>query len=184
MAESENLFQGQPLHPSPSRRKPSPLYWLILSCLIVAADYVTGPDIHLSILCVAPIALATWYNGWRWGFALACALPLVRVVLSFLWVTSWSMSATMFNAGIRIMAYSLLVFLVHREVQRQALLKEAKVLRGLLPICSFCKKIRRDKDAWVPLEEYLVEHSEAELTHGFCPECMKEHYGKFFPPQQ
>ncbi|OGP59874.1 MAG: hypothetical protein A2162_09995 [Deltaproteobacteria bacterium RBG_13_52_11b] len=184
MAESENLFQGQPLHPSPRRGKPSPHWWLILSCLIVATDYVTGPDIQLSILYVVPVALATWYSGWRWGVVLACSLPLVRVVFLFLWVTTWSVSATIFNSGIRIVTLSLLVLLVYGEVQRRALLQEVKILRGLLPICSFCKKIRVDKEAWVPLEAYLAEHSEAELSHGFCPECMKEHYGKFFPPQQ
>ena len=184
MAGSENPFNGQPTHPSPHRGKPSPGYWLILAFLIVVTDYVTGPDIQLSIFYVVPVALATWYSGWRWGVALACSLPLARIVFMFLWVTSWSVSATVFNSGIRIIALSLLVLLVHGERQRRALLQEVKILRGLVPICSFCKKIRVDKEAWVPLEAYLAEHSEAELSHGFCPECMKEHYGKFMDNQE
>jgi hypothetical protein len=145
----------------------------------VAADYLTGPDIQLSILYVVPVALATWYNGWRWGVALACTLPLVRIVSLFLWVTPWSVFSTILNSGIRIIALSLLVLLVHGERQRRALSQEVKILRGLLPICSFCKKIRTRDNTWVPLEAYLLEHSEAELSHGFCPECMKEHYGEF-----
>jgi len=138
----------------------------------------------LSILYVVPVALATWYSGWRWGVALACGLPLVRIVFLFLWVTARPISVTFFNSGIRIITLSLLVLLVYGERQRRALLQEVKILRGLLPICSFCKKIRRSDNTWVSLETYLIEHSEAELTHRFCPACMKEHYGEFMGNQK
>ncbi len=50
-------------------------------------------------------------------------------------------------------------------------LANIKVLRGLLPICSSCKKIRDDHGYWNQLESYLAEHTEAEFTHGICPEC-------------
>ena len=53
-----------------------------------------------------------------------------------------------------------------------ALLK-VKTLKGLLPICSRCKKIRDDQGYWNQLEEYVHEHSEAEFSHGFCQNCMK-----------
>ncbi|MEO1085117.1 MAG: triple tyrosine motif-containing protein, partial [Acidobacteriota bacterium] len=52
--------------------------------------------------------------------------------------------------------------------------KELKVLRGMLPICASCKKIRDDKGEWEPLESYLDSHSEAELTHGICPQCTTQ----------
>ncbi len=59
-------------------------------------------------------------------------------------------------------------------------LKEAienvKVLRGLLPICASCKKIRSDNGYWTQIEVYIREHSDAEFTHGICPECMKKLY--------
>jgi len=51
-----------------------------------------------------------------------------------------------------------------------------KILSGLLPICAGCKKIRVDDSTWVHLEEYLKKHSEAEFTHGICPECEKTFY--------
>jgi PAS domain S-box-containing protein len=50
-------------------------------------------------------------------------------------------------------------------------LANMKVLRGLLPICSSCKKIRDDQGYWNKLESYLADHTEAEFTHGICPEC-------------
>ena len=52
-------------------------------------------------------------------------------------------------------------------------LLNAKTLKGLLPICSHCKKIRDDQGYWNQLEEYVHEHSEAEFSHSFCPACLK-----------
>jgi PAS domain S-box-containing protein len=59
----------------------------------------------------------------------------------------------------------------------QDALTKIKRLRGLLPICASCKKVRDDKGYWNELEAYISEHSEAEITHGFCPDCLKELYG-------
>jgi hypothetical protein len=46
-------------------------------------------------------------------------------------------------------------------------------LRGLLPICSSCKKIRDDQGYWTQLETYIHQHSEADFTHGLCPDCAE-----------
>jgi ligand-binding sensor domain-containing protein len=51
-----------------------------------------------------------------------------------------------------------------------------KVLRGLLPICAHCKKIRDDQGQWSRVEEYIGRHSEANFSHGMCPDCEQEHY--------
>jgi PAS domain S-box-containing protein len=58
----------------------------------------------------------------------------------------------------------------------QEALANIKTLRGLLPICSHCKKIRDDKGYWNQIESYIRDHSGAEFTHGMCPECMKKLY--------
>lgn len=58
----------------------------------------------------------------------------------------------------------------------QKALREVKVLRGLIPICASCKKIRNDGGFWQQLEEYLGEHSEAEFSHGICQPCIKKLY--------
>jgi hypothetical protein len=52
-------------------------------------------------------------------------------------------------------------------------LKEVKTLRGLLPMCSLCKKIRDDKGYWSRIESYILEHSDAEVSHSLCPDCFK-----------
>jgi hypothetical protein len=56
-----------------------------------------------------------------------------------------------------------------------------KTLRGLLPICSSCKKIRDDKGYWNQIESYIRDHSEAEFTHGICPKCAKKIYPELIP---
>ena len=56
------------------------------------------------------------------------------------------------------------------------LIGRIKYLEGFLPVCSFCKKIRVDEE-WIPLEDYLDAHTEAKLSHSYCPECVKKHYG-------
>ena len=58
-------------------------------------------------------------------------------------------------------------------------LEEIKILNGLLPICSFCKKIRDDKGYWEQIENYIRSHSEAEFSHSICPDCAKKHYAEF-----
>lgn len=53
-------------------------------------------------------------------------------------------------------------------------LEEIKTLRGIIPICSYCKKIRDDKGAWEIIEAYICKHSDAQFSHGVCPECYKK----------
>lgn len=55
-------------------------------------------------------------------------------------------------------------------------LAEIKKLSGLVPMCAHCKKIRDDKGYWEKVEVYIEEHSEAQFSHGICPECMRKLY--------
>ncbi len=61
---------------------------------------------------------------------------------------------------------------------REALAK-VKKLSGLLPMCASCKKIRDDKGYWNQLEAYICAHSEADFSHGICPECAKKLYPEY-----
>jgi hypothetical protein len=62
-----------------------------------------------------------------------------------------------------------------RELERRVAeeLAQVKVLRGLLPTCAWCKKVRDDAGYWTQIESYIAEHSEAEFSHGICPECKQ-----------
>ena len=61
----------------------------------------------------------------------------------------------------------------------QETLDRVKTLSGLLPICAHCKNIRNDKGYWSQIETYIRDHSEAEFSHGICPECAKKFYPDF-----
>lgn len=76
------------------------------------------------------------------------------------------------------------------EERDQALLKlqralaKVKTLSGFLPICCSCKKIRDDKGYWNQIESYIREHSEAEFSHGICPDCVKQLYPEIEIPEK
>jgi hypothetical protein len=63
--------------------------------------------------------------------------------------------------------------------QTRALRREVALLRGILPICSFCKKIRKEDDTWEHMETYITKRSEAQFSHSVCPDCLKVHYPDF-----
>jgi hypothetical protein len=70
---------------------------------------------------------------------------------------------------------------LHQTVKRlQTALAEVKTLRGILPICSFCKKIRDDERSWNQVEEYVQKRSDANFSHGICPDCLQKQYPKEF----
>jgi len=60
-------------------------------------------------------------------------------------------------------------------------LSEVHTLRGILPLCSFCKKIRNDEGYWEQVDVYISKHSQADISHGLCPECAKKYYN--YPPE-
>lgn len=75
-------------------------------------------------------------------------------------------------------AHSLLVQrsseLLALNVKLEATLAQVKLLEGIIPICSYCHKIRDGKNDWSQLEEYITKHSEALFSHGICPTCFTE----------
>lgn len=63
--------------------------------------------------------------------------------------------------------------------ERERALATVKILSGLMPICSVCKKVRDDRGYWNQIESYIQTHSQAEFSHGICPDCRKSHYPEF-----
>ena len=73
--------------------------------------------------------------------------------------------------------------LIKINTNLQKALSEVKTLRGILPLCSFCKKIRDDQGYWNQVDVYLRQHySEIDFSHGVCPECQAKHYPDFKKP--
>ena len=64
--------------------------------------------------------------------------------------------------------------LSHQKEELEEALSRIRKLEGIIPICSYCKKIRDDQDNWHQLESYISDHSEALFSHGACPDCAEE----------
>lgn len=78
------------------------------------------------------------------------------------------------RVGVGVRVVELQKRLADRAQELELLLNQVKQLRGLLPICMYCKRIRNDQDYWQQVETYIVEHSEAAFSHGICPECYEK----------
>ncbi len=152
-------------------------------------DYVTGYELNFFVFYFVPITIAAWKVG-------STSSYLISILSSIIWFLSDIYSShpysnaffAAWNTAIRLLAFltiaytmSRVRFLLTEERKISKNLRDAlvqiKTLSGLIPICASCKKIRDDKGYWNEVEAYILEHSEAELTHGFCPECMKKLYG-------
>jgi DNA-binding response OmpR family regulator len=77
------------------------------------------------------------------------------------------------DVGVRVI--SLERMLATKVHQLEKALEDVKQLRGLLPICSYCNKIRNDNDYWEQVESYISRFSDVEFSHSICPSCYQEH---------
>jgi phosphoserine phosphatase RsbU/P len=71
---------------------------------------------------------------------------------------------------------------IHVGQRTIGLIANIKRLTGLLPICSYCKRIRSDHDYWEQVESYITDHTDAQFSHGICPSCLVKVMEEFDPP--
>jgi hypothetical protein len=159
-----------------------PLYWIFLSFLSIYLDYLTGPFIHFPIVYLIPILLAVWNSGIWWGIGLSIPLASMRFVFTPLWPNvQWTFFETTINSLIRVFVFILFSYLINKiYIEKQHLEHDLDTLKGILPICGFCKKIRNDDGSWDTIEKYITSRSEASFSHGLCPDCAKKHYPDYF----
>jgi hypothetical protein len=131
------------------------------------------------LLYVAPVAwIALWSNRHEASLVvLVAALCTVCAITGFFLSPPGLLWLGLANRGITIFVVWLTVVL---SLTRKRVEEEVKALRGLLPICSYCKKIRDDKGYWKQIEVYIAANSQADFSHGLCPECGIEHYPDIF----
>jgi len=153
----------------------------ILSLIVLWIDFLTGPMIRFPILYLVPIVIAAWLVNLRWGLAFAVAMPLVHLSFTKFWITPFRFMDATINTSIRIIVFVGFAYLANRvTVQKRELEKEVQTLTGILPICSFCKKIRNQDGNWQSIESYIKKNSEADFSHGVCPDCCKTNYPHIF----
>ncbi len=132
---------------------------------------------HFFSISFVAITLAGWFGGWRLGLLAGLLVPLASAPVAYLGGVPVEAVARdtfgfMFIAVLCGGAIGLLSTLLGYVVSAQ---RELKLLHDILPICCYCKKIHHEEEGWQPLEAYFHNYSETQLSHGICPDCMREH---------
>jgi hypothetical protein len=152
---------------------------LALSGVILLIDYWTGPLIEFEAMFVVPIAIAVWFTGRTWGLLLAGVLPLCRLYYAMTQGPPWTLTQATINATIRIVVLGGFAFAADHVRRSLSLARENAILRGMLPICSECKRINNGSGRWDSFEQYVSEHSGANVSRAVCPACAAR-YGQTY----
>jgi hypothetical protein len=152
----------------------NPVYSLPLAAVIALIDYAVAPNAEFPGLTLFPILFAAWYGGLAWSLPFA-AFPFVHVVnLSLKGAGPDELYAAVLAAAVRaVLIVPISIWIAGISSSERALKKENAMLRGLLPICSYCKKIRDGEGDWQVLEKYIEERTDATFTHGICETCLQ-----------
>jgi hypothetical protein len=165
---------------------------LALLLLIGVVDYLTGFEFRMDPFYLIPLAFTAWYIDRTTGFVFsAITIGIITLSDALTGKTFGHILLELWNALMHLGFYLIIVFLLSRlrvTMQERAdlirelqdSLKEVKELRGILPICSSCKKIRTDEGYWQNVDEYITHHTKAEFSHGLCSECAQKLYPKYY----
>jgi hypothetical protein len=152
-------------------------WWIAVAVTLLALEYVTGLYRQFPLVYVIPVSLAAWYSG-RWpALAFAVVVPVAHLVFAAPDASRDEFAALAATGAFRstIVLFMALWFARLSEHER-ALHREVQALKGLLPICSFCKSIRNEAGEWEHLERFISRRSETQFSHGVCPQCQKTYY--------
>ncbi len=100
----------------------------------------------------------------------------------WVWVSDRGRVITKTPEGKPLMMYGTHIDITERKKVEEELknaLNDVRTLRGIVPICSHCKKIRDDQGYWNQVDIYVRDHTEAEFSHGICPNCLETFYPEF-----
>lgn len=111
------------------------------------------------------------------GFIYGADEPLARETPLWAWsAIGGSVSVLAFFAALSLRLGQVNRHLLTTNDELRQAMSEIKTLRGILPICSYCKKVRDDEGLWEQIEVYVHGHSDADFSHGICPDCLKKHH--------
>ena len=169
---------------------PSAYPWRFLGIPLTVAvallDYYTGEELNVTLLYLAPIALASWKLGKGEAIFVAAFSATVWFVEDYMILRQATDLWIPIVNTVGLFGFFLTVVLILSSLRKafaaqqrligelRDLLGQVRTLSGLLPICSWCKKVRDDRGYWKAVEAYIEEHSQAEFTHGICPDCSAD----------
>ena len=160
----------------------------LLACIIFTVDLLLPLGVAVGVLYTTLVLLAMWSPHRRFIFLVAAVVSVLTVLDFFLspgdahWMALSNRVLSLFTIWVT----AVLSFLHKRaQEERERLIFELqdsldhiKTLRGLLPVCVSCKKVRNGQGYWKSIDTYVSERSEAQITHGICPDCFTHYYPK------
>jgi K+-sensing histidine kinase KdpD len=167
---------------------------IVALSIIGAVDYFTGVEVNLTLFYLFPVILVTWGIGTGAGAFASLFAALVWATIDHFGRPSLDLATASWNICIELALFLFFAVVAARlrddarEQERlngelQSALAEVRTLSGILPICAWCKKIRDENGNWQRLESYIKSHSDAEFTHGICPECAQERLSSTTSPK-
>jgi len=165
----------------PAGRVP-PGWFIAAGGVLIAIDYLTGPNPQAPFLYFFPVALAAWYSGRTPALMLSGVMPLMHFLFIRHLADQLGGAAVLYlQTVLRAALIGVLGFWLARLAEHErAIESRVSQLEGLLSICAVCKKIRNENGEWDALERYISSHSTAEFSHAFCPSCADEQYRGLF----
>lgn len=152
----------------------SPAYSLLVAAFTISLNYSVGPNVEFPGLFLVPVVFAAWYGGMKWALPMSL-LPFTRVLMMMGEDTPVDLFPIVVSAVVRAIVFVPIALWVATVAAAQRALKhEVEMLEGLLPICSYCKKIRDDAGEWQVVEKYIQDRTAATFSHGICEPCLRE----------
>jgi len=154
--------------------------WMVLTGVGVVVvgwlDWLTGYELSFFLFYFIPISLAAWFVGFRFALLLAVSSAVA-------WYTADTQSGHVYSSGlyeiwntaVRFVAFLTIAYGTSKmRYMLDHSISRVKILEGILPICCKCKKIRNQVGSWQQLESYIGQHSNAQFSHSYCPECAQK----------
>jgi hypothetical protein len=175
----------------------SVLFYLIVVSISVKFGIPSGP-----VVSVVPLAAAVWAFGVRVGSVvlvleisiravlyssgmLPPGVPTILILIPMVFTDTAMLLAVAALRRAEARQKAVEEMLRSKNSELETALAEVKELRGMLPICAWCKCVRDIDGLWNKLEAYLAKHSHATFTHGICPQCiakLADEAGRLAPP--
>lgn len=155
-----------------------PLSWG-LTVILIAAIFFADPLISLGptvgILYAIPVAIIGFWSSSKESHLVVITAAICTALLLF---TLFMGSPSVLHDDMLNRVFSIIAIwgIVIASLSRKRMAREVKSLRGLLSMCSYCRRVRDSKDQWTTLEQLVYTHTQADFSHGICPDCLPKHF--------
>jgi hypothetical protein len=147
--------------------------------------------VAVGVLYILAVLISLWAPRKRITIIVAIVSSIFTIFAFYYKPHVYDMWKVIFNRAISLLAVWITAIIgLQRKIveqkmekavrEREKALEDVRILKGLLPICSSCKRIRNENGQWEMIEGYIKNHSEAEFTHGLCQECSVKLYPELF----